>query len=38
VKKRSDWTNAVRAIHTATASNVWTGPLSTPKAVSCDML
>jgi hypothetical protein len=36
VKKKGEWTFAVRAVHTATASNVWTGPLSEPRTVPCD--
>lgn len=36
VKKKGDWTYAVRAIHTATATNIWTGPLSVQQTVTCD--
>jgi hypothetical protein len=36
VKKKGDWAYAVRAIHTATSSNVWTGPLSAEQTVACD--
>lgn len=36
VKKKGDWTYAVRVIHAATATNVWTGPLTAPRMVTCD--
>lgn len=36
VKKKGDWAYAVRAIHTATATNVWTGPLTAPQTITCD--
>ncbi|HEX9227035.1 MAG TPA: hypothetical protein VF885_10345 [Arthrobacter sp.] len=36
VKKKGEWTYAIRAIRTVTATNVWTGPLSAPKTVTCD--
>jgi hypothetical protein len=36
VKKKGEWTYAIRAMHIATPSNVWTGPLSAPQTVACD--
>lgn len=36
VKKKGEWTYAVRAIHTAAPGNVWTGPLTGPQTVTCD--
>ena len=35
VKKKGDWTYAIRAIRSVTAANIWTGPLSAPKIVTC---
>lgn len=35
VKKKGDWTYAIRAIRAVTAANTWTGPLSSPKIVNC---
>jgi hypothetical protein len=36
VKKKGDWTYAVRAVHSATAINIWTGQLSAPQTFTCD--
>jgi hypothetical protein len=36
VKKKGDWTYSVRAVRTITPGNVWTGPFSAPRLVTCD--